>query len=475
MLLKCKITILVILAFLLIQPTLNAKASPDYYEEHLSINVFDDGSVSVGLSFFMSEITFEGVDLSASAWTGCMGAIFFVRHGELPLMGDMEEMFMFLPQLGFVVIYPGLVSLDDAIAGAKQIASQFETAFKTTLEFYQGITIPIGEESMYIVIFTTSGTFEDYAKYFTQYAPSGGFSNLFNTERFKEATGAILLFGVGNFEGEGFAQMLMAQYYQKWYFSGKGTHVVSVQDVFGVKSPVTTYSNSNSSSIEIELPQNAMITDFYPTTNASAYNNSVDWNLPSSVSLPDVNVTFTYDFALNITVTKTIDKEVIKEGDVVEVTIHIRNDDNETARNVFLRDNYLLQYYNKSVEIVEGSLTLEIGDLAPGDEVTNKYKIKFNVEGYYTLPPANVTYTWEGSVKMRESNSVYLRVLALQVQEIAFKLIQEHPVPSIIFLATIAYIVVVKVVDFMKKRKGIKPAKGIPREEEEGEEFLFTE
>ncbi|MHA1628154.1 MAG: hypothetical protein ACTSW6_03700, partial [Candidatus Baldrarchaeia archaeon] len=187
---KYKITILVILIFLLIQPVSNAKASPNYYEECLSVNVFDDGSLSVELSISMSEITFKGIDLSASGWTGCLGALFFVRHGELPPLGDMGEMLMFLPQLGFVAVYPGIISLDDAITGAKQIASQFETAFQTTLEFYQGISIPMEEgESIHVIVFTTSGTFDDYAKYFTQYAPSNGFSNLFNLERFKEATG----------------------------------------------------------------------------------------------------------------------------------------------------------------------------------------------------------------------------------------------------------------------------------------------
>jgi len=477
MLLKYKITILVILIFLLIQPALNAKANPNYYGEHLSINVFDDGSLSVELSISMSEITFEGIDLSASGWTGCLGALFFVRRGELPPLGDMGEMLMFLPKLGFIAVYPGIISLDDAITGAKQIASQFETAFQTTLEFYQGISIPIEEgESMHIIVFTTSGTFEDYAKYFTQYAPSNGFSKLFNAERFKEATGALLFFGVGSFEGEGFSQILMAQYYQKWYFSGKGAHTVSVKDIFGIEGPITTYSHSNDSTIEIEVPQNATVTKFYPTTNASLHGNSVDWNFSPSVSLSDVNVTFTYNFALNISVTKTVDKEEIKEGEIVEVTVRIKNNDNETAHDVLLQDNNLLRYYNKSVEIVEGSLVREIGDLEPGQEVVHRYKIKFKVEGYYTLPPANVTYKLEGSVRMRESNSAYLRVLPLQVQEMAFKLVQEHPVPSIILLATIVYIAVVKAADFMKKRKGVKPVKGAPeRREEEEEEIFFTE
>ena len=478
MLLKYKITILVFLILLLIQPTLNAKANPNHYGEHLSINVFDDGSLSVELSISTSEVTFEGIDLSASGWTGCLGALFFVRRGELPPLGDMGEMLMFLPQLGFVAVYPGTISLEDAITGAKQIASQFETAFQTTLEFYQGISIPMEEgESIHVIVFTASGTFEDYAKYFTQYAPSNGFSNLFNLDRFKEATGALLLFGIGSFDDEGFSQILMAQYYQKWYFSGKGTHTISVKDVFGIKTPITTYSYSNESSVEIEVPQNATITKFYPTVNASLHDNSVDWNFSPSVSLSDVNVTFTYDFALNITVTKTVDKNEIKEGEVVEVTIRIKNNDNETAHDVYLQDNNLLHYYNKSVEIVEGSLVREIGDLEPGQEVVHQYKIKFNVEGYYTLPPTNVTYKLEGSVRMRESNPAYLRVLPLQVQEMTLKLIQEHPVPSIIFLATIVYIAVVKVADFMKKKKGVKPVKGAPerREEEEEEEIFFTE
>jgi len=476
--LKYKITILVILIFLLIQPVSNAKASPNHYEERLSVNVFDNGSLSVELSISMSEITFKGIDLSASGWTGCLGALFFIRRGELPPLGDMGEMLMFLPQLGFVAVYPGIISLEDAITGAKQIASQFETVFQTTLEFYQGISIPMEEgESIHVIVFTASGTFEDYAKYFTQYAPSDGFSNLFNLDRFKEAIGALLLFGIGSFGDEGFSQILMAQYYQKWYFSGKGTHTISVKDVFGIKTPITTYSYSNESSVEIEVPQNATITKFYPTVNASLHDNSVDWNFSPSVSLSDVNVTFTYDFALNITVTKTVDKNEIKEGEIVEVTIRIKNNDNETAHDVYLQDNNLLHYYNKSVEIVEGSLVREIGNLEPGQEVVHQYKIKFNVEGYYTLPPTNVTYKLEGSVRMRESNPAYLRVLPLQVQEMALKLIQEHPVPSIIFLATIVYIAVVKVADFMKKKKEVKPVKGAPerREEEEEEEIFFTE
>jgi len=474
--LKYKVITLMIMVFLLFQPVLGAKAASSNYRENLSINVFDDGSVSVELTISTSEILFEGIDLNVAGWTGCLGALFCARRGELPPLGDMGEILMFLPELGFVAAYPGIISLKDAISKAEQIALQFETAFKTTLNYYQGITIPIEEqEGMHIIVFTASGTFEDYVQYFTQYAPSGGFSDLFNAERFKEAAGAILLFGIGGFEGKGFSQMLMAQFYQKWYFSGKGTHVASVGDILEIEAPIKTYPYSNESIISIEVPQNATITQFYPTTNASLHDSSVDWSFSPSVSLQDVNVTFTYIFSLNITVTKTLDKEEIKEGDIVEVTIHIKNNDIETVCDAVLQDNKLLQYYSKSIEIIEGNLTVEIGDLNPGQEYVHKYKVRFNVEGYYTLPPANVTYTWEGSVKTRESNPAYLRVVPLQVQEMALKLIQEHPAPSLIFLATIVYIAAVKVVDFRRKRKGVKPVRKVVKEEEEEEEFYFTE
>ena len=128
------------LVFLLFQPVLDAKAASSNYRENLSINVFDDGSVSVELTISTSEILFEGIDLNVAGWTGCLGALFVARRGELPPLGDMGEILMFLPELGFVAAYPGIISLKDAISKAEQIASQFETAFKTTLNYYQGIT-----------------------------------------------------------------------------------------------------------------------------------------------------------------------------------------------------------------------------------------------------------------------------------------------------------------------------------------------
>ena len=57
----------------------------------------------------------------------------------------------------------------------------------------------------------------------------------------------------------------------------------------------------------------------------------------------------------------------------------------------------------------------------------------------------------------------------------ALKLIQEHPAPSLIFLATIVYIAAVKIVDFRRKRKGVKPVRKVVKEGEEEEEFYFTE
>jgi len=470
--LKYKVILLLFVLFLIIQPTTSVKANPSSYEESISISIDEDGSIVAGIMIHSSEITFEGVDVETPGWTGCLGAFFFVRHGELPPMEDMGEMFMFLPELGFIAIYPGIISLDDAISSANQIASQFETAFSTTLQFHSSISVPMDGGEIYIIVYTPSGSFEDFTQYFTQYAPSNSFSKLFNADRFTEATGALIVFGVENFEDEGFSQMLMAQYYQKWYFSGKGTHVVSVRDVFGVETSITTYSFSNESSIKIEVPPNATITNFYPT-NASVSDNSVSWGFAPAMSVEDVNVTFIYDFALNITVVKSIDKETIKEGGIVEVTIRIKNNDNETAYNVFLNDTDTLKIYSKSIEVVEGSLTYQIGDLKPDEEFVHSYKIKVDVEGYYTLLPAKVTYSWENRTSVKESNPVYLRVLPLKVQEMISKIITGHPVPSAIFLATVAYISIVKIRELLKKKK--KPKVKEVKPEEKEEELTFFE
>jgi len=473
MFLKYKVIILLFVLFLIIHPISNVKAHPGFYEESVSISVDEDGSLTAGIMIRSSEITFEGVDIDTPGWTGCLGAFFFLRRGELPPMEDMGEMLMFLPELGFIAIYPGgIMTIEDAISSANQIASQFETAFQTTLHFDSSIEIPMDGEKIYIIVYTPTGSFEDFTQYFTKYSPSNSFSKLFNADRFMDATGALIVFGVENFEGEGFSQMLMAQCYQKWYFTGKGSHVVGVRDVFGIETPITTYSLSNRSSIEIEVPQNATITDFYPS-NATVSDNTVSWGFGPAMSVEDANVTFIYDFALNITVVKSIDKETIKEGGIVEITINVINNDNETAYNVTLSDTDVLKIYNVSIEVVEGSPTYQIGELKPGDKIVYSYKIKVDVEGYYTLLPAKVTYSWENRTSIAESNPVYLRVLPLQVQEIISKIITEHPVPSAIFLATVVYISFVKISGWLKKKK--KPEVKETKPEEEEEEFTFFE
>lgn len=468
---KYKVILLLFILLIIIRPTSNVKAYPAFYEESISISVDKDGSIAAGIMIRSSEILFDGVDIETPGWTGCLGAFFFVRHGELPPMEGMEQMFTFLPELGFIAIYPGVISLDDAISGANQIAPQFEAAFHTTLQFHSSLSIPMDGEEIYIIVYTPAGSFENFTQYFTQYSPSDSFSKLFNGDRFNEATGAFLVFGVENLEGKGFSQMLIAQYYQKWYFSGKGSHTVSVRNVFGVETSITTYSLSNGSLIQIEVPPNATITNFYPT-NASASSNVVSWDFPQAKIIEDVNVTFIYDFALNITVVKAVNKETIKEGESVEVIISIENNDNETAYNVILSDTDTLKIYNESIEVIEGSLTYQIGDLKPGDKFEYSYKIRVDVEGYYTLLPAKVKYSWENKTSTKESNPVYLRVLPLQVQEIISKTITEHPVPSVILLATIAYISVVKISGWLKKKKKPEVKEAKPEEKEE-EELLF--
>ncbi|RLF97467.1 hypothetical protein DRN58_08765, partial [Thermococci archaeon] len=111
-----------------------------------------------------------------------------------------------------------------------------------------------------------------------------------------------------------------------------------------------------------------------------------------------------------LTITKSLSKNKISEGDVVEVNISIKNYGDSETRDIFIEDSI-----PEGFELVEGETTMQKDILGGNETMSLKYKIKAISVGEYVLEKAKVR--WKNSYG--ESRQLESKEYTISVQKAA--------------------------------------------------------
>ena len=111
---------------------------------------------------------------------------------------------------------------------------------------------------------------------------------------------------------------------------------------------------------------------------------------------------------VNFSIIKTVDKNQIEIGDVINVSITVRNIGNICAKNLTIND--ASSFTNIHFELVSGSLIYTISNLLPGEHITFSYKIQAITQANIKLKSASIKYYYL-SESIDSSNWVNIKVI----------------------------------------------------------------
>lgn len=93
---------------------------------------------------------------------------------------------------------------------------------------------------------------------------------------------------------------------------------------------------------------------------------------------------------VNFSIIKSVDENQIEIGDVIDVSITVRNIGNICAKNITIND--ASSFTNINFELVGGSLINTISNLSPGEQITFSYKIQAITKAIVKLKPASIEH-----------------------------------------------------------------------------------
>jgi hypothetical protein len=138
---------------------------------------------------------------------------------------------------------------------------------------------------------------------------------------------------------------------------------------------------------------------------------------PSSLELGISGLTL----PLNVKITKAVSDARVKEGSRVEVTVTIKNNDDDPMTNVELDDGGTLSSYSLSSRLTSGSTSGYWPRIEPGQSETISYTIELENSGVYSLSPAQMSYAHEDVSFRKSSDKAEVRVALTQGTGIVFQ------------------------------------------------------
>ena len=111
---------------------------------------------------------------------------------------------------------------------------------------------------------------------------------------------------------------------------------------------------------------------------------------------------------VNLTIQKEIEKNQIQIGEIVEVTIRVKNDGNICIKNLLLSDD--VSFTQIEFSLVEGKLINEIGCLSPGETIVFSYKVRAKTQNLVILKSATIDYFFLKK-NIAASNTVNIKII----------------------------------------------------------------
>src|SRR2546422_7551182 len=197
---------------------------------------------------------------------------------------------------------------------------------------------------------------------------------------------------------EAFSFLLNTQFPREFYKAGQ--HYLSLKTLLGFQTGIVGDTNSNASIVSISFQRGTVLYSSLgqiPPSNP-IYNNFTLTYIYNATVTPraDFSANFTYPFAPNITLQKTVTPSSGSLGTSHNIIVMIQNFDNVTVTNLNVTDNQAPSAYQKTLQISpSGVQTGQFASFPPGQTQFLSYTATTQSSGIYVLSSATADFVWQ--------------------------------------------------------------------------------
>ncbi len=411
--------------------------------EQLALNLEKDGTLKMVYSTNLTSLPGVSSDYQRDEFRGLVGGFLFAFNGSIDLgqngsggsSGSLSFLMPLLPPNGFLAVY-GVPDQPTGKARADLLASGFAQGFGVHLSPVVSMILPSfgGQQlpggSIYIGIYSSDGLAGALGNRVLSLVQAAGVGSILTSQKvlvdhFGVLAGFINLDFQNATATPSFTPgaQVTADLTPLGNFYGRGNFTLGLRQVLGNQGTIGPSTVARTTSIELGFPANSTVTGFAPA-NASidlaqgqlTYSMNV-----TSTPVSNVYVNFTSTFPQRITIDRQLDPpSPVSSGTSVTEKITVSNLGNETIRSVVASESRLFRTY-PTLQLLSPSQNVSLGDIPPQGSSKATLSFRVSSDGFYTLPPTDITYMDQGQAISKSSSLAYLQSsfnLSLYLQEL---------------------------------------------------------
>jgi uncharacterized protein (DUF2062 family) len=401
------------------QPLTISQAPPGGpYQQNLAIGLDMLGAPNASLRMTNLDLSSKGLVLDNN-YVGNNLSLFIINNNYTQPLGASSSLGIpsfilgLFSQPALITFYTG----DPATTRGESdnVATQFSQALGVT--FTKAFAIPSGQGPVTIYAPNPELTNNDALTRVLSLLPSSSFSTLIQPANFQnlQYLAAIGLASISlpppinKTPTQAFSFLLNAQFPREFYKAGQ--HYLSLKSLLGFQTGIVGDTNSNASIVSISFQRGTVLYSplgFSPPFNPIYDNNTATYIYNAAVTpRTDFAANFTYPFAPNITVQKTVTPSNGTLGTSHDVVVMIQNLDNVTVTNLNITDDQAPSAYQKTLQILpNGVQTGQFASFTPGQTQSLSYTATTESSGIYVLSPATADFSWQAPNGTKISYSI---------------------------------------------------------------------
>ncbi len=377
------------------------------YQQNLAVGLDMLGAPNASLRMTNLDLTSKGLALDNN-YAGNNLSIFIIDNnysqslGTGSALGIPSFILGLFSQPALITFYTG----DPATTRGESdhVAAQFSQALG--VDFTKALAIPSGQGTVTIYAPNPELTNNDALTRVLGLLPSSSFSTLINPANLQNLQyfAAIGLATISlppplnKTPTRAFSFLLNTQFPREFYKAGQ--HYLSLKTLLGFQTGIVGDTNSNASIVSISFQRGTVLYSplgQIPPSNP-IYNNFTATYVYNATVTPraDFAANFTYPFAPNITVQKTVTPSSGPLGTSRDIVVMIQNFDNVTVTNLNVTDDQAPLSYQKTLQISpSGVQTGQFTSFPSGQTQFLRYTARTESSGIYVLSPATTDFVWQ--------------------------------------------------------------------------------
>src|SRR2546422_2162548 len=377
------------------------------YQQNLAIGLDVLGAPNASLRMTNLDLSSRGLVLDNN-YAGNNLSIFVIDNNYSPSLGASSGLGIpsfilgLFSQPALITFYTG----DPAATRGESdnVATQFSQALG--VPFTKAFALPYGPGTITIYAPNPELTNNDALTRVLGLLPSSSFSTLIKPAALQNlhyfaAIGLATISlppPLNKTPTQAFSFFLNTQFPREFYKAGQ--HYLSLKTLLGFQTGIVGDTNSNASIVSISFQRGTVLYSplgFSPPFNP-IYDNGTATYIYNATIMPraDFTANFTYPFAPNIIVQKTVTPSTGTIGTKHDVVVMIQNRDNVTVTNLNVTDDQAPSAYQKTLQLSPGGVqTGQFASFPPGQTQSLSYTATTESSGTYVLTTATADFVWQ--------------------------------------------------------------------------------